>query len=121
MTDRYLPDKAIDIIDEACSSKSMKYNVDEDSILKLKLEIEKTQKKIESYIISQEYHKATIEKEKQKELESKTNTQINSTGCVFLKFLKLIFVSLSRGVSSFLGLFRQQISVCFLRISFEEN
>jgi ATP-dependent Clp protease ATP-binding subunit ClpC len=30
MTDRYLPDKAIDLIDEACSSKSMKYNYDED-------------------------------------------------------------------------------------------
>jgi len=30
MTDRFLPDKAIDIIDEACSSKSMKYNYDED-------------------------------------------------------------------------------------------
>lgn len=29
ITDRQLPDKAIDLIDEACSLKSMKYNFDE--------------------------------------------------------------------------------------------
>jgi ATP-dependent Clp protease ATP-binding subunit ClpC len=71
MTDRYLPDKAIDLIDEACSSKSMKYNYSEDNIKEYKLEIEKLQKEIESFVISQQYHKAIIAKEKQKEIEAK--------------------------------------------------
>lgn len=71
MTDRFLPDKAIDIIDEACSSKSMKYNFDEDEILELKMEVEKLQKNIDEFVISQQYHKAMLAKEKQKELEKK--------------------------------------------------
>lgn len=71
MTDRFLPDKAIDLIDEACSAKSMKYNHDESWIQDLKLEIESLQKKIEDYVMSQQYHKAMIAKEKQKELENK--------------------------------------------------
>jgi len=36
ITDRFLPDKAIDLIDEACSLKSMKYNFDETEIKLLK-------------------------------------------------------------------------------------
>ena len=71
MTDRYLPDKAIDLIDEACSSKSMKYNFDEEWIVELKLEVEKLQKSIDDYVMSQQYHKAMISKEKQKDLEKK--------------------------------------------------
>jgi ATP-dependent Clp protease ATP-binding subunit ClpC len=39
ITDRYLPDKAIDLIDEACSIKSMKYNFDETATKKLKEKI----------------------------------------------------------------------------------
>lgn len=71
MTDRFLPDKAIDLIDEACSAKSMKYNYQEDGIVELKLESEKLQKQIEDFVISQQYHKAMITKEKQKEVELK--------------------------------------------------
>ena len=71
MTDKFLPDKAIDLIDEACSAKSMKYNYDEKEIKNLKLEIEKLQKQIEDFVMSQQYHKAMITKEKQKELEIK--------------------------------------------------
>ncbi len=71
ITDRYLPDKAIDLIDEACSAKSMKYNYEEDGIKEIKLEIEKLQKDIENFVLSQQYHKAIIAKDKQKELENK--------------------------------------------------
>ncbi len=71
VTDRYLPDKAIDLIDEACSAKSMKYNFDEDEIKGAKEEIEKLQKDIEGFVISQQYHKAIKAKEKQAELEKK--------------------------------------------------
>ncbi|MDD2486840.1 MAG: ATP-dependent Clp protease ATP-binding subunit [Candidatus Gracilibacteria bacterium] len=71
ITDRYLPDKAIDLIDEACSAKSMKYNYEENGVKEIKLEIEKLQKDIENFVYSQQYHKAIIAKDKQKELESK--------------------------------------------------
>jgi ATP-dependent Clp protease ATP-binding subunit ClpC len=71
ITDRFLPDKAIDLIDEACSAKSMKYNFDEDEIKKIKEEIEGVTKDIESFLTSQQYHKAIKAKEKREELEAK--------------------------------------------------
>lgn len=71
ITDRYLPDKAIDLIDEACSLKSMKYNIDEDEIKKIKEKIEDLQKKIEQAVISNQYKKAVSLKQEQKVLEEK--------------------------------------------------
>jgi ATP-dependent Clp protease ATP-binding subunit ClpC len=71
VTDRYLPDKAIDLIDEACSAKSMKYNSDENDIKALKQDIEKLQKEIEDYVLSGQYHKAIKIKEKQNDIEKK--------------------------------------------------
>lgn len=71
ITDRYLPDKAIDLIDEACSLKSMKYNIDEDEIVKLKEKIADLQKKIEQAVISSQYKKAVSLKKEQKDLEDK--------------------------------------------------
>ena len=71
ITDRYLPDKAIDLIDEACSAKSMKYNFDESELKSIKEDIEKLQKDIEGFIMSQQYHKALIAKDKREELEKK--------------------------------------------------
>lgn len=70
ITDKQLPDKAIDLIDEACSLKSMKYNFDEEGIKKLKEKSVKLQTKIEQAVISQHYKKAVSLKEEQKELES---------------------------------------------------
>lgn len=71
ITDRYLPDKAIDLIDEACSAKSMKYNGSESEVKGLKQEIEKLQKEIEDYVLSGQYHKAIKIKEKQNDIEKK--------------------------------------------------
>ena len=71
ITDRYLPDKAIDLIDEACSAKSMKYNGPETEVKNLKQDIEKLQKEIEDYVISGQYHKAIKIKEKQNDIEKK--------------------------------------------------
>lgn len=71
VTDRFLPDKAIDLIDEACSSKSMKYNFDEEEIKKLKEELEAIIKEKESFLMSQQYHKAIKAKEKQEDVEAK--------------------------------------------------
>lgn len=71
ITDRQLPDKAIDLIDEACSLKSMKYEFDEGEIKKLKEKIAKTQKRIEEAVMAQQYKTAVKLKEEQQELENK--------------------------------------------------
>jgi ATP-dependent Clp protease ATP-binding subunit ClpC len=63
ITDRQLPDKAIDLVDEACSMKSMKYNYDEAEIKKIKERMAKNAKKIEDAVISGQYKKAVIYKE----------------------------------------------------------
>ncbi len=70
ITDRYLPDKAIDLIDEACSLKSMTYSWDEEKIKNLKEKIVETNKQIESFVMSQQYKKASALKEKVKKLEN---------------------------------------------------
>jgi ATP-dependent Clp protease ATP-binding subunit ClpC len=69
ITDRQLPDKAIDLVDEACSLKSMKYNFDEKEITKIKEKMAKNAKKIEDAVISQQYKKAVTYKETQKKYE----------------------------------------------------
>lgn len=67
ITDRFLPDKAIDLIDEACSAKSMTYNFDTSEISELKEKMQVIQKDIESFLISQQYQKAIARK---KDLEA---------------------------------------------------
>ncbi|MFK7779642.1 MAG: ATP-dependent Clp protease ATP-binding subunit [Candidatus Gracilibacteria bacterium] len=69
VTDKNLPDKAIDLIDEACSIKSMKYNFDETETKKIREKIAKINKKIELAVIAQEYKKASKLKEDQIKLE----------------------------------------------------
>ena len=71
ITNRYLPDKAIDLIDEACSLKSMKYNFDEKETKKIKERIAKLSKNIESAVIVQQYKKASKLKQQQQYLEKK--------------------------------------------------
>lgn len=71
ITDRFLPDKAIDLIDEACSLKSMQYNFDEKEITKHKKEIAKLQTQIENAVISQKYKAASSLKVKKSKLEEK--------------------------------------------------
>ncbi len=76
ITDRYLPDKAIDLIDEACSLKSMTYNFDEKETKKIKEDLAKTNKLVEEAVISSDYKKASRLKEKALKLkESITKTR----------------------------------------------
>lgn len=65
ITDKNLPDKAIDLIDEACSIKSMKYNFDETETKKIREKIAKINKQIETAVIAQEYKKASKLKDDQ--------------------------------------------------------
>jgi ATP-dependent Clp protease ATP-binding subunit ClpC len=69
VTDRFLPDKAIDLIDEACSAKSMTYSVDTTEVEAIREDMQKIQKEIESMLISQQYQKALI---KRRELDKLT-------------------------------------------------
>jgi ATP-dependent Clp protease ATP-binding subunit ClpC len=58
ITERFLPDKAIDLIDEACSTKSMTYNFDTSEITILKEKMQSIQKDMEWLLMSQQYQKA---------------------------------------------------------------
>ncbi len=69
LTDRYLPDKAIDLIDEACSLQSMNYNFDEIETQKLKENLEKINKQVEDAVISSDYKRASKLKLKAKQLK----------------------------------------------------
>ncbi len=66
VTDRFLPDKAIDLIDEACSAKSMTYTIDTSEVEEIKERIAILQKDIEALLISQQYQKALA---KRREIE----------------------------------------------------
>lgn len=67
ITDRFLPDKAIDLLDEACSAKSMTYNFSSEEAQNIKEKIEKIQNDMNSLVMSQQYQKALI---KQKEIQA---------------------------------------------------
>ena len=69
VTDKYLPDKAIDLVDEACSLKSMKYNIDEVEIKKIKEKVALIEKEMQQAVIAQSYKKAQELKQKQEKLE----------------------------------------------------
>ncbi|MFZ2255267.1 MAG: ATP-dependent Clp protease ATP-binding subunit [Patescibacteria group bacterium] len=58
ITERFLPDKAIDLIDEACSTKSMTYNFDTTEMTELKEKMQLVQKDMEELLMSQQYQKA---------------------------------------------------------------
>lgn len=57
ITDRFLPDKAIDLLDEACSAKSMTYNFISAETQVIKEKIEKLDKEISDLLVSQQYKK----------------------------------------------------------------
>ena len=77
VNDRYLPDKAIDLIDEAASKVKMQTYTKPDSIRNLEDEIEKVRKEKEEAIATQNFEKAAKlrdeEKNKRQELEDAQN------------------------------------------------
>lgn len=73
ITDRFLPDKAIDLIDEACSEKSMTYSVDTSEVEEIKERIATLQKDIESLLISQQYQKALVKRREMDQLKTEAD------------------------------------------------
>ena len=71
INDRFLPDKAIDLIDEAASRVRMKTYTEPDSLKKLEEEIKKIGIEKEESIQSQDFEKAATLRDKEKEKKEK--------------------------------------------------
>ena len=73
INDRFLPDKAIDLIDEACSKIKLRTVTMPKNILDMENKIEKVSKEKEEAIISQSFEKAAKLRDEEKELKDKVN------------------------------------------------
>ncbi len=71
ITDRFLPDKAIDLMDEAASKKRLSALTAPDDLKNLEKEAEKIKKEKQEAIISQNFEKAAELRDREKEIEQK--------------------------------------------------
>jgi len=71
INDRFLPDKAIDLIDEAASRAKLKTYTEPDSLKELEEQIEEMQKDKEEAVRTQKFEKAADLRDKEKELKEK--------------------------------------------------
>ena len=71
INDRYLPDKAIDLIDEAASRAKLKSYTEPEELKKLQEEIEEVENDKEEAVRIQKFEKAAKLRDKQKELREK--------------------------------------------------
>lgn len=75
INDRYLPDKAIDLIDEASSKARIKTYIMPDEIKKIEEDIEKAKKEKEEAIKVQEFEKAAEFRDKEHKLKDKLEAE----------------------------------------------
>ena len=71
INDRFLPDKAIDLIDEAASRAKLKTYTEPENLKKLEEEIEEVAKNKEEAVRTQKFEKAASFRDKEKELKDK--------------------------------------------------
>ena len=71
VNDRFLPDKAIDLIDEASSRARLKTYTEPDSLKELQEEIEKTKNEKEEAVLNQKFEKAAELRDTEKALRDK--------------------------------------------------
>ena len=71
VTDRFLPDKAIDLIDEASSKARLRTYTEPDSLKELQEEIEKTKNEKEEAVLNQKFEKAAELRDTEKDLRDK--------------------------------------------------
>ena len=76
ITDRFLPDKAIDLIDEAASKTRIKKYIEPEEIKKMQEELEKIEKEKEESILSQQFEKAASLRDREKEIQTKLNENL---------------------------------------------
>ncbi len=70
ITDRFLPDKAIDLMDEAASKKRLSALTAPDDVKNLEKEAEEVRKEKQEAIISQNFEKAAELRDREKEIEA---------------------------------------------------
>ena len=75
INDRFLPDKAIDLIDEACSKARLKTYIEPDSIKKLQDEKEKVNKEKEEAVSIQDFEKAAKLRDDIKKIDEKLDKE----------------------------------------------
>lgn len=73
ITDRFLPDKAIDLIDEAASRVRLQSYMAPPDVKELEAEIERLGKEKEAAVISQEYEKAAQYRDEEKQKRDELN------------------------------------------------
>lgn len=78
ITDRYLPDKAIDLIDEAAAKVRIQNLTAPPDLKQLEEEIEKATKEKEDAITVQDFEKAARLRDKEKQLKDKLESQKNN-------------------------------------------
>lgn len=77
VNDRFLPDKAIDLIDEASSRARLKTYTEPDSLKELQEEIEKTKNEKEEAVLNQKFEKAAELRDTEKALRDKFEKEQN--------------------------------------------
>ena len=77
VNDRFLPDKAIDLIDEAASRARIKTFTEPDSLKKIQEDIEKVKNEKEEAVINQKFEKAAELRDKEKTLKEKLEKEQN--------------------------------------------
>ncbi len=73
ISDRYLPDKAIDVLDEACSRVRLQSTTFPPNLRKLERQMQEACKEKESAIEAQEYEKAAKFRDQEREIRQKVN------------------------------------------------
>ena len=105
INDRFLPDKAIDLMDEAASRVKMKTYMEPESFKKIEEEIEKLSKEKEEAVRTQDFEKAAKirdnEKSKKKDLEEKRKDWKNKNS---KKILTLKYENIADVVSAWTGI-----------------
>lgn len=77
VNDRFLPDKAIDLIDEASSKARLRTYTEPDSLKELQEEIEKTKNEKEEAVLNQKFEKAAELRDTEKALRDKFEKEQN--------------------------------------------
>ena len=77
VNDRFLPDKAIDLIDEAASRARLKTFTEPDNLKQMQEDIEKIKNEKEEAVINQKFEKAAELRDKEKDLKEKYEKEQN--------------------------------------------
>ena len=74
ITDRFLPDKAIDLVDEAASKKRLSSMTAPDDIKELERELEKTTNEKQAAIVAQDFEQAAVLRDAEKKLKEQIDS-----------------------------------------------